>query len=55
MKIKSFEYPRSIKNYEKKIFGTSDTLSHRLSEPLYYIVDCRIFTVLIQILWSGTT
>ena len=32
---------------KKKILGTSDTwsmsgLSHQLSEPAYYIVDCRI-------------
>ena len=45
MKIKSFECPKSIRNYEKKIMlGTSDTwstsrLSHRPSEPAYYIVD----------------
>ena len=47
MKIKSFECPKSIRNYEKKILGTSDAwstsrLSHRPSEPAYYIVDCRI-------------
>ena len=47
MKIKSFECPKSIKNYEKKILGKSDIwwtccLSHRLSEPVYYIVDCQI-------------
>ena len=47
MKIKSFKCPKSIKNYEKKILGTSDAwltsrLSHRPSEPAYYIVDCRI-------------
>jgi hypothetical protein len=45
MKIKSFECP--IRNY-KKILGTSDTwltshLSHRPSEPVYYMVDCQIF------------
>ena len=39
---------------KKKILGTSDAwstsrLSHRLSEPAYYIVDCRIFSVLHQI------
>ena len=44
MKIESFERPKSIRNYEKKILGTSDTwstsrLSHRPSEPAYYIVD----------------
>ena len=48
MKIKSFECPKSIRNYEKKILGTSDAsstscLSHRPSEPSYYIADCRIF------------
>ena len=47
MKIKSFECPKSIRNYEKKILGTSDAwstscLSHRPSKPAYYIVDCRI-------------
>ena len=47
MKRKSFECPKSIRNYEKKILGTSDAwstsrLSHRPSEPAYYIVDCRI-------------
>ena len=49
MKIKSFECPKSIRNYEKKILGTSDAWStslwsHRPSEPAYYIVDCRIFS-----------
>ena len=48
IKIKSFECPKSIKNYKKKIFGTSNAwstsfLSHRPSKPAYYIVDCRIF------------
>ena len=52
MKIKSFECPKSIRNYEKKILATSDTwstsrLSHQPSEPAYYIVDCRIFTCLL--------
>ena len=48
MKIKSFECPKSIKSYEKKIMlGTSDAWSmsrssHRPSEPAYYIEDCRI-------------
>ena len=47
IKMKSFECPKSIRNYEKKILGTSDAwltshLSHRPSEPAYYIVDCRI-------------
>ena len=48
MKIKSFECPKSIRNYEKKILGMSDAcstslLSHRPSKPAYYIVDCQIF------------
>ena len=47
MKIKSFECPKSIRNYEKKILGMSDAwwmshLSHRPCEPAYYIVDCWI-------------
>ena len=47
MKIKSFECPNSIRNYEKNIFGTSNAwltrrLSHRPSQPGYYIVDCWI-------------
>ena len=39
------------RNYEKKIvFGTSDTwsmrqLSHPLSDPAYYIEDCRILKI----------
>ena len=42
MKIKTFECPKSIRNYEKKILGTSDAWStsrlfHRPSEPAYYI------------------
>ena len=48
MKIKSFECPKSIKNYEKKNTWNvrrlvASCLSHRPSEPAYYIVDCRIF------------
>ena len=47
MKIKNFECPESIRNYEKKNLGMSDAwwtshLSHRPSEPVYYIVDCWI-------------
>ena len=47
MKTKSFDCPKSIRNFEKKIVRTSDTwltslLSHRPSKPAYYIVDCRI-------------
>ena len=50
MKIKSFQCPKSIRNYEKKILGTSDSwspsrLSHRPSEPAYHIVDCQISKV----------
>ena len=49
MKMKSFECPKFMRNYEKKL-GTSDTLSmsclsHRLRKPGYYIVDCRIYTL----------
>ena len=45
--MKSFECHKSIRNYEKTIFGTSDAwstscLSHRPSEPAYYIIDCQI-------------
>ena len=46
--MKSFECPKSIRNYKKKIMlGTSDAwwMSHssqQTSEPGYYIVDCRI-------------
>ena len=48
MKIKSFECPTSIRNYEKKIMlGTSDawsmsSSSYQPSEPEYYIEDCWI-------------
>ena len=47
MKIKSFECPKSIRNYEKIILGTSDGwlmthLAHRPSSQAYYIEDCRI-------------
>ena len=45
-KIKSFEWPKSMKSNEKKILGTSDAwsmshLSHRPSKPLYYVY-CRL-------------
>ena len=34
---------KSIRNYEKKIFETSDAWSTSyLSHQAYYIVDCRI-------------
>ena len=45
---KSFECPKSIRNNEKKLLGTSSTawstirLSHGPSKPLYYILDWRI-------------
>ena len=47
MKIKSFECPKSIRNYKKATLGTSDTwltshLSQETSVPTYYIVDCQI-------------
>ena len=50
MKIRSFECLNSIRNYEKIILGTSDCrslscLSHRPSDPAYYIEYCRIFKV----------
>ena len=50
MKINSFECPKSIRNYERKRLGMSDTwstshLSHRPSKPAYYIVDCQILNV----------
>ena len=48
--IKSFECPMSIKSIKKIIHGTSDSwstnfLSHRPSNPAYYIVNWRIFIV----------
>ena len=54
IKIKNFECTKSIKKLWKKILGTSDTwstirLSHRPSKPVYYIVDCRIYTVFLSI------
>ena len=44
MKIKSFECPKSIRNYEKK-YLERQTLGQQNwpSEPVYYIVDCRIY------------
>ena len=49
MKIKSFECPKSIGNYDKKkkILGMSDAwsmspVSHRPSKPAYHIVDYGI-------------
>ena len=53
MKIKSFECPKSIRNYEKKILVMSDTwstscLSHRPIKPAHYNVDCQIYTALLR-------
>ena len=51
IKIKSFECPKSIRNYEKKIMrGTSDAwsmscLSHQSREPGCDIEDCWIYKV----------
>ena len=45
--MKSFEYPKSIRNYKKKSLERQ-TLSGRVicpSEPAYYIVDCRILKI----------
>ena len=47
IKIKSFECPKSTKSIKKIILGTSDSwstirLSHRPSDPVYYIVNWRI-------------
>ena len=47
MKIKSFECPKSIRNYQKQILGTSDTwwtsrLSHRPSELVCDIVGFQM-------------
>ena len=54
MKIKSFECPKSMRNYKKKILGRSDTwstsrLSQRPNQPVYYIVDCWILEHLLCI------
>ena len=54
--IKSFKWPKFVKNYDKKILGTSDAwstsrLSHQPSEPAYYIVDCRpLFFIIIKVM-----
>ena len=55
MKIKNFECPKSIKSMKKIILGTSDSwstirLSHRPSNPAYYIEDCRISNVVTNLL-----
>ena len=47
IKLKSFECPKSMRNYGKKYLEMSDAwsmshLSHWPSEPGYYIVDCWI-------------
>ena len=57
MKIKSFECPKSIKNYEKKMLETSDAwstsgLSHWPSKPAYYIVDCRILDTFSAVVYT---
>ena len=55
MKIKSFECPKSIRDYERKILGTSDAWStshlfHRSSKLVYNnIVDCRILAPMMNI------
>ena len=41
MKINSFECPKSMRNYEVKLFGASDAwstshLSHRANKPAYF-------------------
>jgi hypothetical protein len=51
MKIKSFEFAMSIRNYEKEKYlehQTTDNwstshLSHRPSEPAYYILDSDFY------------
>ena len=48
MKTKSFECHKSIRNYEKKILGTSDAwstsrLSHRPIKPAYYNIEIDRF------------
>ena len=56
MKIKSFECPMSIGNYENKIMlGTSDNWlmsnsSYRPSDKLYYIDDCLIYKIQIELI-----
>ena len=47
MKKKSFECPKSERNYEKKILGMLDAwstsrLSHQPTKTAYNIVDCCI-------------
>ena len=55
IKNKSFECPKSIRNYEKKIIlGKSDAWSmsrlvHLPSDPAYYIEDCQILRLLWQL------
>ena len=61
IKIKSFECTKSIKSIKKMILGTSNSwstirLSHRPSNPAWYIVDWRILphhagTILHQGMW----
>ena len=59
IRIKSFECPKFMMNYEKEImFVRSDTWSmsrssHRPSKPAYYIEDCRISSVPHLGRWTG--
>ena len=48
MKIKSFECPKSIRNYETSDAWSTSRLSHRPREPANYIVDCRILSNAIE-------
>ena len=63
IKIKSFEFPKSIKSIKNIILGTSDSwltirLYHCPSNPAYYIVDWRIFaeaclcTMCVYLVWN---
>ena len=48
IKIKSFECPKSVGNYEKR-----NAWNVRPSETAYYIVDCRIFGEIYLRRWLG--
>ena len=43
--MKSFECPKTIRNYEKNNAWSMSHSSHQPSDPAYYIEDCRIFGV----------